>query len=104
MYLFSVALTACSNGEYVNIGDIVKFTNAKSNYGLQNLELFKQTGIFTCEQTGLYMFFSNIFSNTAGTYFRWYNNNSIPFSLIYVGENNNDQSGFRMVTPKTSCW
>ena len=70
MYLFSVTLTACSNYVTVNIGDVVKFPSAKSNYGLQNLELFKQTGIFTCEKKGLYIFFSNMFSNTASAYIR----------------------------------
>jgi hypothetical protein len=59
-----VALTARSNGETVNSGDVVKFPNVKTNYGLQNLALFKQTGIFTCEQKGLYMFFSSIVSKT----------------------------------------
>ena len=95
---FSVALTACSNSETVNGGDIVKFPNVKTNYGLQNLTLFKQTGIFTCEQTGLYIFFSNILSNTAYGYFRWYLNNSKSLSAIYVSSQNGYQSGSGMVT------
>ena len=98
MYLFSVALTSCSNGETVNNGDVVKFPNVKTNYGLQNLTLFKQTGIFTCEQKGIYMFFSNILSTSIGVYFRWYLNNSTALSTIYVGDNNHYQSGSGMVT------
>jgi len=98
MYLFSVALTACSNGETVNSGDVVKFPNVNTNYGLQNLTLFKQTGIFTCEQKGLYMFFSNILSTSIGVYFRWYLSNSTALSTIYVGDNIHYQSGSGMVT------
>ena len=97
MHLFSVALTACSNGETVNSGDVVKFPNVKTNYGLQNLTLFKQTGIFTCEQNGLYMFFSNMMSHNADGYFRWYLSNSKALSGIYVGNINDFQSGSGMV-------
>jgi hypothetical protein len=95
---FSIALTACSNIETVNGGDIVKFPDVKINYGIQNLTLFKQTGIFTCEQKGLYIFFSNILSNTANAYFRWYLNSSTPLSAIYVSSQNGYQSGSGMVT------
>ena len=98
MYLFPVALTACSNGVTVNSGDVVKFPNVKSNYGIQNLTLFKQTGIFTCEQKGLYMFFSNILSNTIGAYFGWYINNSKSLSSVYVSNHDVYQSGSGMVT------
>jgi hypothetical protein len=83
-HFFSVALTSCSNGETVNSGDVVKFPNVKTNYGLQNLTIFKQTGIFTCEQKGLYMFFSNIVSSSSIAYFSWYLNNSNYLSTIYT--------------------
>jgi hypothetical protein len=89
MYLFSVALTACSMTATVNKGDVVKFPNVKTNYGVQNLTLFKQTGIFTCEQKGLYMFFSNIVSSSEYAYFSWYINNSNYLSTIYTS--NRDQ-------------
>ena len=98
MYLFSVALTACSNGVTVNSGDVVKFPNVKSHYGLQNMTLFKQTGLFTCEQKGLYMFFSNILSNSGDGYFRWYLNNLRYLSDIHIGNKNNYRSGSGMVT------
>jgi hypothetical protein len=98
MYLFSVALTACSNGETVNIGDVVKFPNVKSNYGMQNLTLFKQTGIFTCEQKGLYMFFSSIMSRTEDGYFTW-SVNSKTLSGTYIGGSaTHYRSGSGMVT------
>jgi len=98
MYLFSVALTACSNTATVNSGDAVKFPNVKSNYGLQNLTLFKKTGIFTCEQKGLYIFFSNIVSNTAHAYFTWYLNNSNSLSDVYASNHDDYHSGSGMVT------
>jgi len=98
MYLFSVALTACANYETVNYGDVVKFTNVHINYGLQNMTLFKQTGIFTCEQKGLYMFFSNMMSYSKDGYFRWYLNNSTYLSGVYVGYQTQYQSGSGMVT------
>ena len=62
------------------------------------MTLFKQTGIFTCEQKGLYMFFSNILSNTAYEYFTWYLNNSTALSAMYVSNQNEYHSGSGMVT------
>ena len=59
---------------------------------------FKQTGIFTCEQKGLYMFFSSILSNTAYEHFRWFLNNSKPLSTIYVSYDDVYQSGSGMAT------
>jgi hypothetical protein len=98
MYLFSVALTACSDGlATVNYGDVVKFPNIKSNYGLQNMTLFKQTGIFSCEQKGLYMFFSSMMSTSEDGYFKWYLNNSNSLSDVYVGYQTQYQSGSGMV-------
>ena len=91
IYFFSVALTSCSNAVTVNRGDVIKFPNVKTNYGLHNLALFKQNGIFTCEQKGLYMFYSNMRSNWKDGFFRWYLNNSTYLSGIYV-------SGSGMVT------
>jgi hypothetical protein len=98
MSFFPVALTSCSNAETVNSGDVVKFPNVQSNYGIQNMTLFKQTGIFTCEQKGLYMFFSSILLNTVNGYFKWLLNNSAPLSIIYVGDDDVYQSGSGMVT------
>ena len=98
MYLFSVALTACSNTATVNSGDAVKFPKVHINYGIQNMTLFKQTGIFTCEQKGLYMFFSNMMSYSKDGYFRWYLNNSTYLSGVYVGYQTQYQSGSGMVT------
>jgi hypothetical protein len=95
---FSVALTACSNSETVDVGDIVKFPDVIINYGIQNLTLFKQTGIFTCEQKGMYMFFSSMVSLSTNGYFRWYLNNSTSLSTIYVNKHNSYQSGSGMVT------
>jgi hypothetical protein len=85
MYLFSVALTVCSTGETANNGDVVKFPYIHSNYGIQNITLFQQTGIFICEQEGLYMFFSNIMSNSADGSFRWYLRYPNTLSGLYVG-------------------
>ena len=44
------------------------------------------------------MFYSNILSNSPGGYFQWYLNNSTSLSAIYVGNNNDYQSGSGMVT------
>ena len=98
MYLFSVALTSCSNGETVRSGDVVKFPNVKTNYGIQNLTLFKQTGIFTCEQKGMYMFFSSMVSHSRDGYFQWYLSNSTYLSAVYAGKQNGYHSGSGMVT------
>ena len=98
MYLFSVALTSCSYGETVNSGDVVKFPNVKTNYGIQNLTLFKQTGIFTCEQKGIYMFFSSMVSHSRDGSFQWYLSNSTYLTTVYVGKQNDYQSGSGMIT------
>ena len=98
MYLFSVALTACSNVETVNTGEVVKFPHVKSNYGIKNMTLFKQTGIFTCEQKGLYMFFSSMMTSASDAYFRW-NVNSKTLSGTYIGGHTKHyKSGSGMVT------
>ena len=98
MYLFSVALTACSTSRHVMSGNVIKFPNVQSNYGLQNMTQFKQTGIFTCEQKGLYMFFSSMMVYASDAYFRW-NVNSKTLSGTYVGGNTKDhKSGSGMVT------
>ena len=98
MYLFSVALTACSNNGYVSRGDIVKFPDVKSNYGIKNMTLFKQTGIFTCEQKGLYMLFSSMMASASDAHFRW-NVNSKTLSGIYIGGHSTHyRSGSGMVT------
>jgi hypothetical protein len=81
--------TACSNTATVNRGDVVKFPNVESNYGIQNMTLFKQTGIFTCEQKGLY---------TKYAAFRWYLNNLRSLTTIYVSNHSIYQSGSGMVT------
>ena len=91
IFFVPVALTSCSNAVTLNCGDVVKFPNVKTNYGLHNLALFKQNGIFTCEQKGLYMFYSNMRSNWEDGFFRWYLNNSTYLSGVYV-------SGSGMVT------
>lgn len=96
MYLFSVALTACSNGERINSGNVVKFPNVQSHYGLQNVTLFKQNGTFTCEQDGLYMFFSNMVSNAVHSYFTWYLN-STRLSFVAFSHHPDFQSGSGMV-------
>ena len=95
---FSVALTACSNSKTVDVGDIVKFPDVMINYGIQNLTLFKQTGIFTCEQKGMYMFFSSMVSHSTDGYIIWYLNNSTSLSTIYVNANMGYLSGSGMVT------
>ena len=98
VYLFSVALTACSHSETVSRGDILKFANVNSNYGIKNMTLFTQTGIFTCEQKGLYMLFSSMMTSASDAYFRW-NVNSKPLSGTYIGGNpTHYRSGSGMVT------
>ena len=98
MYLFSVALTACSTSRHVMSGNVIKFPNVQSNYGLQNMTQFKQTGIFTCEQKGLYMFFFSMMTSATNAYFRW-NVNAKTLSGTYVGGNADQyKSGSGMVT------
>jgi hypothetical protein len=48
------------------------------------MTLLKQTGIFTCEQKGLYMLFSSMMTSASDAYFRW-NVNSKTLSRTYIG-------------------
>lgn len=79
---FLVALTACGSGTY-NPGDTVKFNQVKEHKGLQSLESLKQSGIFTCERGGMYVFFASILTNSADGYFIWYKN-SVRQSGVYI--------------------
>ena len=62
------------------------------------MTLFKQTGIFTCEQKGLYMLFSSMITSASDAYFRW-NVNSKTLSVTFIGGSpNHYRSASEMVT------
>ena len=53
--LFSVILTACSDGTFQSSNSTMKFKIIKTSSGVTNLTGFKNSGIFTCETAGEYM-------------------------------------------------
>ncbi|CAG2233980.1 C1QL [Mytilus edulis] len=77
-----VALTACGGGTY-NDGDTAKFSNIKENHGINSLDSFKQSGKFTCEVAGMYVFFASMMSSSNDGYFQWYTN-SRSQSGVYI--------------------
>ncbi|XP_052085594.1 uncharacterized protein LOC127723138 [Mytilus californianus] len=79
-----VALTACGGGIYSN-GDTAKFSQIKENHGINSLDSFKQSGKFTCEVAGMYLFFASLISDSNDVYFRWYKN-SRSQSGVYISE------------------
>lgn len=83
--IFLVALTACGSGPYIlyNAGDTVKFNQVKEHKGLQSLESLKQSGIFTCERAGMYVFFASVVTNSVDGNFIWYKN-SVTQSGVYI--------------------
>ncbi|CAC5370098.1 unnamed protein product [Mytilus coruscus] len=78
----TVSLTACGRGTYSR-GDIAKFTSIKEYHGVHNLALFKQSGVFTCEVAGTYVFFASLMSNAGDSHFQWYKN-SVSQSGVYI--------------------
>ncbi|CAG2233983.1 unnamed protein product [Mytilus edulis] len=92
----TVALTACGGGSYKS-GEIAKFSNVKQHKGFRNLDAFKQSGTFTCEVEGVYVFFASLISASTNAYFRWYKN-SVPQSYVYIsGKSPSYESGSGML-------
>lgn len=58
IFLFSVALTACANrfDDHYITGQIIKFPQIKTSSGINNVAEFQNTGKFTCEKSGFYLF------------------------------------------------
>ncbi|XP_063418190.1 uncharacterized protein LOC134700978 [Mytilus trossulus] len=77
-----VALTACGGGTY-NEGDTAKFSSIKENHGINSLDWFKQSGKFTCEVAGMYVFFASMMSSSNDGYFQWFTN-SRSQSGVYI--------------------
>ncbi|XP_063418141.1 uncharacterized protein LOC134700920 [Mytilus trossulus] len=78
----TVALTACGGGGY-NSGDIAKFGNVKQHKGFRNLDAFKQSGTFTCEVGGMYVFFASLISSSPDVHFRLYKD-SVPQNYVFI--------------------
>lgn len=96
-----VALTACGGGTYSN-GDTAKFSQIHENHGINSLDSFKQSGKFTCEVAGMYVFFASMMSNSNDGYFEW-NTNSISQSGIYISRRPPSyESGSGMLAVKLS--
>lgn len=91
-----VALTACGYGTYNN-GDIVKFSNIIEHQGLDRLNSFTQSGIFTCEMSGTYVFFASLMSSTSDGYFVLYKNSLHKSGAYISGRSGSYESGSGML-------
>lgn len=55
VYIFlTVVLSACSGGGRFSNGNIILFSSVQTSHGINNLSLYKSSGIFTCENEGYY--------------------------------------------------
>lgn len=84
-FLFlSVALTACgSSNPTVSGGEVVHFSNIKTNVGTTDLSAYKSTGKFVCTFTGLYFVSAVIMSNSNDGYYYLYKNNNMIIRTYY---------------------
>ena len=65
----SVALTTCKNPNGT-IDGVMQFTDVKTVNGIHNTDSIRNSGIFTCENPGLYLISVYIQTNTkAGVYY-----------------------------------
>ena len=60
-------LRSCSKGDTAIPGSEVKFTNLQILNGIRNVSGFVNSGIFTCESPGVYLFSYCFSSNTLDT-------------------------------------
>lgn len=71
LLLFSVALTSCGPYEYLNptSDGMIKFPKKRTSVGVNNISLFINSGVFTCEYAGLYHISVTIMTKTSHAYF-----------------------------------
>ena len=58
----------------ISDGQVIKFTEVMTNYGISNLSSYRSSGKFTCEIEGLYIFTSSIYGSSGSSYFGAYHN------------------------------
>lgn len=93
LIIFSVALTTCLSSDIqTSSKDVLKFPDVKTFEGINNLPAFKTTGLFTCEQTGLYLISVTIVTHTPGVFSIYHNNAFIIKAYTYnkVGNRETD--------------
>ncbi|CAG2223803.1 unnamed protein product [Mytilus edulis] len=79
-----VALTTCLSSDIQTSSNaVLKFSDAKTFAGINNLAAFKTTGLFTCEQAGLYLISVTINSHTTGIFSIDHNNAFIIKAYTY---------------------
>jgi len=72
----SVALTTCI-GSYGVVNGVIKFTVVKTANGIHNTDSIRISGIFTCENPGLYLISVYITTSDKHGYYYVYKNNNI---------------------------
>lgn len=65
----------------VNAGTVVKFFSVKASTGIRNLNSFKSTGKFVCEDSGFYMIAAVIMSPTDEVGYNIMNNDHIVLHI-----------------------
>lgn len=75
--IFTVAVTSCvSSGTYHNTGTLIKFDDVRTSIGIKNLSAFINSAKFSCEVDGLYHISVNIATQTSGSTYSLYKNNT----------------------------
>ena len=90
--MFSVALTACANGEKFYAEHVVKFTRIRSVVGVHTLSLLNATGKFSCEEEGLYQISVSIVSSTNNSRYNIIKNDRL-IAWSYVSSDDHIDTG-----------
>jgi len=90
IYLFVVAVTVCGNSGWISHPDynLMKFPYITTNIGINNVT---STGIFTCNNAGLYQITAVIISRTSGATMGIFKNDVIMILSLYTAENSNNE-------------
>ena len=89
-----MALSSCSNGGTFREGTIIKFPDTKTVYGISNINIFKISGQFVCEVSGVYLFSVHIMSNSNDAVYQMFKNTMI-LSHVYVIYTSNTSDAHR---------
>jgi hypothetical protein len=78
----------------------LEFPTIKTNIGINNVT---STGIFTCNNAGLYQITAVIISRTSGATMGIFKNDVIMISSLYTAENSNNEQ-HTTTDDRVTCW
>jgi hypothetical protein len=92
-YIFTVSLSACAVGGNYHDGRIITFSNIRGQgISTDNMHLFEQTGRWSAETYGLYLFTAHI--TTSGTRIQYQLMKNIEVITTVVESNNANDNDY----------